>query len=119
MGNMSFDNQISTAFCSVQFVTECWSVCRTTVEQLQNEINALDTRIKKVRKQIDLPSTEKEIKMQMGEFLQVGCSQQLLTFCLSNKYSFKEFHYPQFHLSVMKNMNALSVATLDTVVHGQ
>jgi uncharacterized protein YlxW (UPF0749 family) len=47
-------------------------VCRTTVEQLQNEINALDSRIKKVRKQIDLPSTEKEIKMQMGEFLQVG-----------------------------------------------
>jgi hypothetical protein len=41
------------------------------VEQLHNEINALDSRIKKVRKQIDLPSTEKEIKMQMGEFLQV------------------------------------------------
>lgn len=41
------------------------------MEQLHNEINALDSRIKKVRKQIDLPSTEKEIKMQMGEFLQV------------------------------------------------
>lgn len=44
---------------------------RTTVEQLQNEINALDTRIKKVHKQIDLSSTEKEIKGQMTEFLQV------------------------------------------------
>ncbi|GLH12264.1 Protein diaphanous [Gryllus bimaculatus] len=45
---------------------------KTTVEQLQNEINALDSRIKKVRKQIDLPSTEKEIKSQMGEFLQMA-----------------------------------------------
>jgi hypothetical protein len=43
-------------------------------------------RIKKVRKQIDLPSTEKEIKMQMGEFLQVGCSQQLLRFCMPNEF---------------------------------
>jgi hypothetical protein len=48
------------------------SLSRTTVEQLQNEINALDSRIKKVRKEIDRPSTEKEIKLQMGEFLQVG-----------------------------------------------
>jgi hypothetical protein len=52
--------------CSVR------SLSRTTVEQLQNEINALDSRIKKVRKEIDRPSTEKEIKMQMAEFLQVG-----------------------------------------------
>lgn len=52
--------------CSVE------SLSRTTVEQLQNEINALDSRIKKVRKEIDRPSTEKEIKMQMSEFLQVG-----------------------------------------------
>lgn len=44
------------------------------MEQLHNEINALDSRIQKVRKQIDLPSTEDEIKMQMGEFLQVGPS---------------------------------------------
>jgi hypothetical protein len=48
------------------------SLSRTTVEQLQNEINALDSRIKKVRKEIDRPSTEKEIKMQMAEFLRVG-----------------------------------------------
>lgn len=48
------------------------SLSRTTVEQLQNEINALDSRIKKVRKEIDRPSTEKEIKMQMAEFLRVS-----------------------------------------------
>ncbi|KAG8318057.1 FH2 domain-containing protein 1, variant 2 [Homalodisca vitripennis] len=45
---------------------------KTTVEQLQNEINTLDTRIKKIRKQIELPSTEKEIKAQMLEFLQMA-----------------------------------------------
>ncbi|XP_054270873.1 inverted formin-2 isoform X2 [Macrosteles quadrilineatus] len=51
---------------------------KTTVEQLQNEINTLDTRIKKIRKQIDLPSTEKEIKAQMVEFLQVA-QQEVVT----------------------------------------
>ncbi|KAL0275923.1 UNVERIFIED_CONTAM: hypothetical protein PYX00_003637 [Menopon gallinae] len=45
---------------------------KTTIEQLQNEINLLDSRIKKVRKQIDLPSTENEIKSQMVEFLQMA-----------------------------------------------
>lgn len=49
----------------------CFPASRTTIEQLQNEINLLDSRIKKVRKQIDLPSTETEIKSQMVEFLQV------------------------------------------------
>ncbi|XP_076275391.1 FH2 domain-containing protein formin 3 isoform X1 [Rhynchophorus ferrugineus] len=42
---------------------------KTTVEQLHNEINALDVRIKKINKQIDIPSTEPEIKGQMTEFL--------------------------------------------------
>lgn len=45
---------------------------RTTVEQLHNEINALDARIKKVKKQIELPTTEIEIKHQMIDFLQVS-----------------------------------------------
>lgn len=45
---------------------------RTTVEQLQNEINALDSRFKVVRKQIELPNTEQDIKNQMIEFLKVG-----------------------------------------------
>lgn len=44
---------------------------RTTVEQLQNEINALDSRFKVVRKQIELPNTEQDIKNQMIEFLKV------------------------------------------------
>lgn len=44
---------------------------RTTVEQLQNEINALDSRFKVVRKQIELPNTEQDIKNQMIDFLKV------------------------------------------------
>lgn len=44
---------------------------RTTVEQLHNEINALDVRIKKIKKQIDVPTTEPEIKAQMTSFLEV------------------------------------------------
>lgn len=45
---------------------------KTTVEQLQNEINALDSRFKVVRKQIELPNTEQDIKNQMIEFLKVA-----------------------------------------------
>jgi purine-nucleoside phosphorylase len=45
---------------------------KTTVEQLLNEINVLDVRIKKIKKQIELPSTESEIKHQMTEFLQMA-----------------------------------------------
>lgn len=56
----------------IAFKLNCFILCRTTVEQLQNEINTLDTRIKKIRKQIELPSTEKEIKAQMIDFLQVS-----------------------------------------------
>ncbi|XP_059488775.1 inverted formin-2 isoform X2 [Neocloeon triangulifer] len=43
---------------------------KTSVEQLQNDINTLDARIQKIKKQIELPSTEVEIKDQMTEFLQ-------------------------------------------------
>lgn len=42
------------------------------MEQLQNEINALDSRFKVVRKQIELPNTEQDIKNQMIEFLKVN-----------------------------------------------
>ncbi|KAL3278659.1 hypothetical protein HHI36_016196 [Cryptolaemus montrouzieri] len=42
---------------------------KTTVEQLHNEINALDIRIKKIKKQIDSFNTEIEIKHQMTDFL--------------------------------------------------
>ncbi|XP_026474847.1 uncharacterized protein LOC113378522 [Ctenocephalides felis] len=48
------------------------SASKTTVEQLHNEINALDARIKKIKIQIDLPTTEMEIKQQMEEFLQIA-----------------------------------------------
>lgn len=44
---------------------------RTTVEQIQNDINALDVRIKKIKKQVDLSSTDNDIKNQMAEFLEV------------------------------------------------
>ena len=42
---------------------------RTTVEQINNEIVALDNRIKKIYKQINMPTTEDDIKQQMLEFL--------------------------------------------------
>ncbi|XP_044761086.1 inverted formin-2 isoform X2 [Coccinella septempunctata] len=42
---------------------------KTTVEQLHNEINALDIRIKKIKKQIDSFNTEIEIRHQMVDFL--------------------------------------------------
>lgn len=45
---------------------------KTTVEQLHNEINALESRIRKIKKQIEDPSTEDEIKHQMIDFLQMA-----------------------------------------------
>ncbi|XP_066138967.1 inverted formin-2 isoform X1 [Euwallacea fornicatus] len=42
---------------------------KTTVEQLKNEISALEERIRKIKRQIELPETELEIKDQMSEFL--------------------------------------------------
>ncbi|XP_018332237.1 formin-J [Agrilus planipennis] len=45
---------------------------KNTVEQLHNEINALDIRIKKITKQIETPTTEPEIQLQMIEFLEMA-----------------------------------------------
>ncbi|KAL1455382.1 hypothetical protein WDU94_009481, partial [Cyamophila willieti] len=45
---------------------------KTTVEQLQNEINALDSRIKQICKQIELPTTRPELKLQMEDFLKMA-----------------------------------------------
>ncbi|XP_034249278.1 formin-J isoform X3 [Thrips palmi] len=45
---------------------------KTTVEQIQNDINALDVRIKKIKKQVELQSTDSDIKSQMAEFLQMA-----------------------------------------------
>lgn len=44
---------------------------RTTIEQLNNEFNTLDTKIKKIKSQIQLSSTESDIQEQMAQFLQV------------------------------------------------
>ncbi|CRK96966.1 CLUMA_CG010313, isoform A [Clunio marinus] len=48
---------------------------KTTIEQLNNEINALDKRIVTIKKQIELPSTEDDIKLQMAEFLKAAESE--------------------------------------------
>lgn len=45
---------------------------RISVEQLSNEITALDTRIKKIRKQIELATTDGDIKSQMVSFLETA-----------------------------------------------
>ncbi|KAG8230023.1 hypothetical protein J437_LFUL008464, partial [Ladona fulva] len=42
---------------------------KTTVEQLRNEIITLEGRIKKVKQQIELPSTDGDIRGQMMQFL--------------------------------------------------
>ncbi|XP_035740282.1 formin-J-like isoform X2 [Vespa mandarinia] len=45
---------------------------KTTIEQLNNEFNTLDTKIKKIKNQIQLPSTEIDIQEQMAQFLQMA-----------------------------------------------
>lgn len=47
-------------------------IYRTTVEQVNNEISALDARINKIKRQIELPTTEHDLKNQMTEFLQMA-----------------------------------------------
>ena len=42
------------------------------MEQLTNEFNALDTKMKKIRAQIQLPTTEQDIQEQMAQFLQLA-----------------------------------------------
>lgn len=42
---------------------------KTTVEQISNEINAIDNRIKKIKKKIELPKTEPDIKYRMDELI--------------------------------------------------
>ncbi|XP_051166686.1 uncharacterized protein LOC127284982 isoform X2 [Leptopilina boulardi] len=48
------------------------SATKTTVEQLNNEFNCLDTKIKKIKSQIQLSSTEADIQEQMAQFLQMA-----------------------------------------------
>lgn len=45
---------------------------RTTIEQINNEITTLDKRLKTIKKQIELPSTEDDIRSQMEDFIKVN-----------------------------------------------
>lgn len=45
---------------------------RITAEQINNEINALEQRINKIKRQIELPTTETDLKQQMTEFLHMA-----------------------------------------------
>lgn len=42
------------------------------MEQLNNEITALETRMKKISRQVDLPNTDNDIKIQMIDFLEAA-----------------------------------------------
>ncbi|XP_048516246.1 uncharacterized protein LOC105690620 [Athalia rosae] len=48
------------------------SATRTTIEQLNNEFNSLDTKIKNVKNQLNIPSTDRDIQEQMAPFLQIA-----------------------------------------------
>ncbi|XP_055634906.1 inverted formin-2 isoform X2 [Toxorhynchites rutilus septentrionalis] len=50
-------------------MTTLENATKTTVEQISNEINAIDSRIKKIKRQIELPKTEEDIKYQMVDFI--------------------------------------------------
>ena len=59
------------------------------MEQIKNEINTLDGRIKKIKQQVDLASTDNDIKQQMAEFLEVirvGLLILLLTIAMSTRF---------------------------------
>lgn len=66
---------------------------RTTIEQLNNEITALDKRIITIHKQIDLPSTEEDIKLQMAEFLKVRLNQSRFSYSSDSHH----VHFPLSH----------------------
>ncbi|XP_043582557.1 uncharacterized protein LOC122567722 isoform X2 [Bombus pyrosoma] len=53
-------------------MTTLEAATKTTTEQLNNEFNALDTKIKKIKAQINFPSTETDIQEQMAQFLQIA-----------------------------------------------
>lgn len=47
---------------------------KTTIEQINNEIVALDKRLQTIKKQLDLSSTEEDIRLQMEEFVKAADS---------------------------------------------
>ncbi|KAH8239970.1 hypothetical protein KR032_009859 [Drosophila birchii] len=51
------------------------SASKTTSEQINNEINTLDGRIRRIARQIEQPATDADIKEQMAEFLQAAESE--------------------------------------------
>ncbi|XP_032684457.1 uncharacterized protein LOC116850364 [Odontomachus brunneus] len=53
-------------------MTALEAATKTTIEQLTNEFNSLDTKIKKIKGQIQLSSTESDIQEQMAQFLQMA-----------------------------------------------
>ncbi|XP_011152521.2 uncharacterized protein LOC105191081 [Harpegnathos saltator] len=53
-------------------MTALEAATKTTIEQLNNEFNSLDTKIKKIKSQIQLSSTESDIQEQMAQFLQMA-----------------------------------------------
>ncbi|XP_071572606.1 uncharacterized protein Form3 isoform X2 [Temnothorax nylanderi] len=53
-------------------MTALEAATKTTIEQLTNEFNSLDTKIKKIKSQIQLSSTESDIQEQMAQFLQMA-----------------------------------------------
>lgn len=48
------------------------------MEQINNEINALDARINRIKRQIELPTTEADLKHQMADFLQMAEAKMLM-----------------------------------------
>ncbi|CAB0042304.1 unnamed protein product [Trichogramma brassicae] len=55
-----------------QEMSDLETATKTTIEQVTNEFNALDSRIKKICSQIQLPTTEKDIQDQMAKFLEMS-----------------------------------------------
>ncbi|XP_043647326.1 formin-J [Drosophila teissieri] len=51
------------------------SASKTTSEQINNEINTLDGRIRRIARQIEQPATDADIKEQMADFLQAAESE--------------------------------------------
>ncbi|XP_018349865.1 PREDICTED: uncharacterized protein LOC108753036 isoform X3 [Trachymyrmex septentrionalis] len=53
-------------------ITALEAATKTTIEQLTNEFNSLDTKIIKIKSQIQFSSTENDIQEQMAQFLQMA-----------------------------------------------
>lgn len=70
-----------------------------TIEQLNNEIVALDKRISNICRQINLPTTENDIKSQMDEFLQVKFQILKLIHLIIFMYVYNNFRWLKMRLN--------------------